>query len=209
MMHSMLRQRGFTLLELLIAMVIVALVMTAAFGGVRIGGRSLETGHERADATEEMRAVSEFLHRQVSQSEPLLWEDEAGKRIAFEGSEEGFRFLAPAPFDSGSVGLLEFSVSIDSTNTARLRLAYDPFDPGALEFGSAPAVGGLWLTPAFDSVALAYFGAMDTDGPTAWYPEWPSSSATMPKLIRISFGAATDANEWPELILPLRSREAL
>ena len=43
--------RGFTLLELLVAMAVMVLLMTASFGAVRLGNRVLESGIETASNT--------------------------------------------------------------------------------------------------------------------------------------------------------------
>ena len=59
--------RGFTLVELLVAIMILTLFMTASMGAVRIASRSWAAGQERTDTTEELRGVSDFLRRQFAQ----------------------------------------------------------------------------------------------------------------------------------------------
>lgn len=202
------QQHGFTLLELLIALVIVSLIMTAAFGGVRIGGRSWEAGHTHADATEDMRAVSNFLRQQLAQTAPLSWQDASGSRIAFEGFEDGFRFVAPAPFESGNVGLMVYSIGIDHrADASDLLLAYDPFDPGAKDFGSYSTDNRILLASAGESVSISYFGAIDSESSRSWFQQWPSSATLFPLLLRIDFGTSEDETAWPALVLPLRSRQ--
>jgi len=203
------KQNGFTLLELLIALVIVSLVMAAAFGGVRVGSRSWEAGHKRADAVEEMQAFAEFLRRQVGQTVPVLWENEAGNRLAYEGGQYQVRFVAPAPFDSGRVGLLTYTLMIDrGTENSRLRISYDPYDPGADEFRLSPGDAGITLATTFKSPSLDYYGAINSDGPDSWHREWPATAESYPKLLRIEFGTDDGDATWPALVLPLRSRQA-
>ena len=204
-----LQQHGFTLLELLIALVIVSLVMTAAFGALRVGSRSWESGLERSDSVEEMQAFAEFLRRQMAQTVPVSWHDEAGKRIAFAGEQYKVRFVAPAPFDSGRAGLLTYTVTIHhEAGESRLRLAYDPYDPGAASLGSSPQVADITVSSTFVTSSLDYYGAIDSDSTASWRREWPATAELYPQLVRISFGGDVNDTAWPELVLPLRSRQS-
>ena len=67
------RNDGFTLLEVLVAVVIMAVIMTTAFGALRLGGRSWEAGVSRASDNERFRAVADLLRRQVHQVIPMSW----------------------------------------------------------------------------------------------------------------------------------------
>jgi len=93
-MNSSRRSRaGFTLVEMLIAITILGLLMTSAFGALRLGGKSWEQGIRYADNTEALRSSSDFLRRQFAQLQPLTWHDGEQTVIAFEGnaSHESFR----------------------------------------------------------------------------------------------------------------------
>ena len=102
---------GFTLLEVLVAVVIMAVIMTTAFGALRLGGRSWEAGVTRASDNERFRAVADLLRRQVSQVIPMTWPDGSKKRIAFEGASDQLRFVSPAPQQHRQAGLFEYGLS--------------------------------------------------------------------------------------------------
>ena len=70
------RNDGFTLLEVLVAVVIMAVIMTTAFGALRLGGRSWEAGVTRASDNERFRAVADLLRRQVHQVIPMSWPED-------------------------------------------------------------------------------------------------------------------------------------
>jgi prepilin-type N-terminal cleavage/methylation domain-containing protein len=74
---------GFTLIELLVAIMILTLFMTAAMGAVRIASRSTTAGVVRADTTEEMRVVSDFLRRQFAQLPYMTIGEGKDERLAF------------------------------------------------------------------------------------------------------------------------------
>ena len=68
-------QAGFTLLELLVAIMILTLVLAVALGAVRIGNLSFQAGITRADRTAEIRALANVLRRQVVQVLPVTWNE--------------------------------------------------------------------------------------------------------------------------------------
>ena len=200
-------QAGFTLLELLIAVVIVSMVMTTAFAAVRIGSRSWEAGHERTDSIEEMRSFAEFLRRQMGQSVAASWEDEEGSRIAFSGRQHLVRFIAPAPIDLASVGLLTYSLVIDDQPAGTtLQLEYEVFDPGATGFRESGTANVITFATIFDSVTLDYYGRVDVDNRDTWYSEWPGTAELLPVQVRLRFGADDGGNTWPDLVVALHSR---
>jgi len=203
-------QTGFTLLELLIAMVIVSMVMTTAFAALRIGNRSWEAGHERSESIEEMRSFAEFLRRQMGQTIAASWQDQDDARIAFTGKQRLVRFIAPAPFESDRVGLLDYSLIVDyQPGSSKLRLEYVAYDPGATDFKESPSANEITFTTEFASVALDYFGPVEKDSRETWYTEWPASADMLPKLVRIKFSPNDDGVGWPDLVVALHSRQTL
>ena len=126
---------GFTLLEVLVAVVIMAVIMTTAFGALRLGGRSWEAGVTRASDNERFRAVADLMRRQVSQIIPMTWPDGTKKRIAFEGASDQLRFVSPAPQQHRQAGLFEYGLSAqrDGPDT-NLILSFIPFNPDSEAF---------------------------------------------------------------------------
>jgi general secretion pathway protein J len=209
-MSSHKNQAGFTLLELLIAMVIVSMVMTTAFAAIRIGNRSWEAGYERSDSIEEMRSFAEFLRRQMGQAVAATWQEEDDPRIAFTGKQRLVRFVAPAPFESDRVGLLTYALIFDNQmDNSTLRLEYAAYDPGATDFRASPTANEIAFTATFQSVALDYYGPVDMDSRETWYSEWPASAEMLPKLVRIRFTPNDEGVGWPDLVVPLYSRQTL
>ena len=93
--HRPRRAGGFTLLEVLVAVTVMGLILTAAFGALRLGSRSWEAGITRATETEERRSVASVLQRQFAQALPLTWpENDRDKRLAFDGGGRQGRFIA-------------------------------------------------------------------------------------------------------------------
>lgn len=199
---------GFTLIELLVAIMILTLLMTASFGAVRIASRSWEAGHLRADATEEMRATSDFLRRQFGQLIPLTWTDGNDERIAFAGDHDQIRFIAPAPQHSRGAGFFIYELAVVKDDDGQLLLlSFAPLDPGDEEFGDPDFAGHLTLVADFEDVSFDYFGAEMDDEPQSWKRSWRLDAERYPSAIRIHTSMNDSPVAWPDLVLPLRRGE--
>ena len=64
------RRRGFTLLELLVALAIVGALLALAFGSLRVGLAAWRQGDDRAEAHAHLRSLSEVLARSVAAAFP-------------------------------------------------------------------------------------------------------------------------------------------
>jgi general secretion pathway protein J len=199
---------GFTLLELLVAIMILTLMMTVAFGAVRLGGRSWEAGVERANASEEVRAVSDFLRRQFAQMIPISVGNGEVTQIAFAGDQNSIRFIASAPRRPVTAGLIVYTlVTEEYADGQRLVLSYAPFDPGAGDLREAEFDQHLILADGFATISFEFFGIQADDSMPSWFEEWPDDEENLPQLVRITLAAVNDAGRWPELILIIRAEE--
>ena len=204
------RTEGFTLLELLVAIMILTIVMTVAFGAVRVSSRSYDAGIERADASEALRTSVDFLRRQLAHIAPVS-KRPGTKSFAFEGTPTSIRFIAFAPRHRRAGGLIVYSISAVVRNDAlrQLTLSYGPFDPGADDPLASRLDRQLALTDELAEISFQYFGSDDASGsePT-WHDEWSKDANGLPELVRVSLVAADDAEQWPEVILQTRVEES-
>ena len=206
------RASGFTLVELLVAITILSLFMTAAMGAVRIASRSTTAGVVRADTTEEMRAVSDFLRRQFAQLPHMTIGEGGDERLAFAADQKNLRFVAPAPLYSRGAGFMIYTLAARRTDDGRevLTLSYAPFDPGSERFEAIRTTAPMVLTAGFETVDFEYFGAqMEKDRPD-WTPVWREDAEQLPVAIRIRTRTRTEFGGagWPDLYFNLRSGEA-
>ena len=201
---------GFTLIELLVAIMILTLFMTAAMGAVRIASRSTTAGVERADTTEEMRAVSDFLRRQFAQLPHTTVGDGEERRLAFAADRKNLRFVAPAPLYSRGAGLMIYTLAAKRTDDGHevITLSYAPFDPGSEDFATVRSTAPIILTARFETVEFEYFGAEMRKDVADWRPAWREDAERLPGAIRIRTRAEFGGEGWPDLYFILRSGEA-
>ena len=194
-------ERGFTLLEVLIAMTLLGLLMVAQFGGLRLGVRAWETGDRHAKEVTRVESVHRFVRGQLSQAYRLPWIDEDGReRAAFEGAPEAVIFttllpehLAMGGFHSVTLGL------VGRGGEKRLVVSWRPFRPDMSTIADELGVRETTLVDGVSDIEFSYFGRTKRDEPQGWH-ERCDDSAGLPSLVRMRVGLA-DGRRWPVLVV--------
>jgi len=104
MKHLFKNQSGFTLLELILSLSIVAILVALGLGGVRLGISARDVGEQKVDTYQRMRIISEQLKQKLQSTYPVFISQKDGvavdpslsskKRIlAFEGNSNSIRFV--------------------------------------------------------------------------------------------------------------------
>lgn len=195
-------QRGFTLLELLIAITLLAMLSIMLLGGMRLGGRVWERSAKTIDQTDETRIARDFVRTALSGAYPLLDKsDPMHPVISLVGEDKSLSFLAPMPQALGAAGLARMSLYVeDAGDTRRLILALRP----ELAFADAQSPAPSVLLGKVKNAEFSYFGAEEAGKPPVWQDHW-KSAITLPKLIRLRVAFAEgDTRPWPDLIVAPR-----
>jgi general secretion pathway protein J len=198
------REAGFTLLELLIAMTLFGLLMTMLFGGLRFGARAWEAGEERADALAQTGVVHGFLRRQLSQTYPLVWPEEAEnpqRVIAFVGGPDTLQFIAPLPahLAVGGFYLLALDVA-DDADGRHLVLTWQLHRAGMERFAFDGTAQQTVLLDGVADVAFAYYGVAEEGQDPRWQERW-EEAARLPALVSVRVAFEDEGRSWPELVV--------
>ena len=203
-------QRGFTLLELLVAMTLLGLIMVLLFGGLRLGTRAWESGDERSEELARLEVVQGFIRRQLSQAFPLVVSlDRAERRISFAGRPDRLEFttLMPTHLGVGGFHRLVLSVAADGAER-RLVMRRRLFQSGmeyAVEQPDAEDDAETVLLDQISGAAFSYYGAMDADEEPEWRDTWEEARSP-PLLVRLDVTFAEgDRRYWPELVVRPRT----
>ncbi len=196
---------GFTLLEVQLALLILALILTLAFSSLYLLSKGWQASEQLAARNDELRTTGRLLRRYIGQAAPLLWQQKPQEpRLIFEGESDRLRFVTALP---GGLQVLFLKVRAGEQPGERsyLGLGYLPLRPEHSPFQAEPEQEASWLrlVENVDQITLAYYGEDDTPGPVDWVSHW-RKQAQLPQLVRLRL-QSEHAVPWPELVLAVRT----
>lgn len=193
------RQTGFTLLELVVAITLMGLVLVVLYSGLRLGLNGWDSGERRAEASNRLRSVQEFLRRQLAQSMTVYQTQANEKRkkiVVFAGEAAVVEFVAPMLVHLGQGGLYRVRVE---TADGQMRVRWRPYLPGDPTAGEERETV---LLEGVSDVEWTYFGPeRDEDQePPRWHSEW-ANQERRPLLVRLNLTLRGES--WPDLVVAL------
>src|SRR5579884_1301579 len=112
------RNRGFTLVEVMISLVIMTAIVTVAFAGLSVGLNGWDRGTKRIDKLEQRATIERLLRRQLALADPTEGRAKIEDKpvVLFRGTSNRIDFvsnysLADGPSDFRKIGYL-----FDGTN---------------------------------------------------------------------------------------------
>lgn len=198
------KQRGFTLLELLISLTLLSFILVLLFGGLRLGVRSWDSVQKKVDNLNSVRSVESFLRREMERVYPYRWKVPPAQDFAFLGERHKLNFVAPLPSRLGVGGLYAVALELEETGQGRrLTWRHVPVVPSMKDFSALDQTKEMVLAGAelnaVDDIWLSYFGRESAGAAPRWVDRWESVT-TMPLLIRIQVRFA-DGSEWPSFVV--------
>jgi general secretion pathway protein J len=193
--------RGFTLVEVVLALSIAAVVLVIVFGGLRVAVAAWSKGEARAARLDHARGVIVLLERALDGAFPYRFvaPQEREPHVLFDGRPDRVTFATLAPPFPGGVPIAFTAVSLSSEETGlTLRqqllpslLVLDRLAPVLVDRETA-------------AVRFRYLG----EEPGAWQDAWDMSrEETIPRAVEITLvgrggarGAAAQV-----LIVPIRA----
>jgi general secretion pathway protein J len=190
--------RGFTLIEVILAVSIVAVVVVLATAGLRVGVRAWETGQRRADLQQESRALVELISESLAGTYPYQGRPGLSPErvVLFQGEPDEVRFVTNAPPLTLEAPVAPFhAVVLGRKGDDALKLSErlvpndEPFAPGAERV----------LSRSVTRFSLAY---RDENG--AWQEKWDGREAGgLPTAVRFQLVVGSVARTAPEVIVAL------
>jgi general secretion pathway protein J len=197
------RGKGFTLIEVLVSLSLLAFGLALTFSTLRGATGSSERAEQAAQRDERLRAVQGFLRRQLTMALPIAFEfsQQTGEATLFRASSSKIEFVANMPgyMSRGGPYLQTVSV-VNGDHGLQLQFVSQLLTTeGPLEDERAPEM-------LLDGIADAHFSFRSVDAnnkPGDWVQSWPQSSR-LPPMMKLSVHFTDPRKHWPELIVPLR-----
>jgi general secretion pathway protein J len=204
-------QGGFTLLELTIALTLLALLSAVLFGSLRLAGRSTDSGEAKVEAASAMRLAQDFLRTNLEGQHPLRMRKIAEWPILFRGARNELRYAADLPPRVAGGGIWYFRLAVRSDD-ARAPLTLERVVPD-LAADAPPEFANADRSVLADGIAeltLGYFGR-DPDAAASVAPTWRDhweDPQQLPMMIRIDV-TPKQGPPWPTLyVTPREAPEA-
>jgi prepilin-type N-terminal cleavage/methylation domain-containing protein len=173
-------QSGFTLLEIIVAVTLVALMAVGLWSVFSISVRSWSRGTEFMDANQRHRSIMSLVRKQMASAHGLLVPpdpQQAGAgSLLFIGTDTSLRFISLNSLHfQESPGLTLVSYDVDQDTRGEYALV----EREARYFGRLPDEGNLEngseAIPIFQNLSsclFEYFDPGDADNPSRWVQEW-------------------------------------
>ena len=198
-------ESGFTLIELVLALSIVAIMVTMLFSGLRVGLRAWQRGEERAAVLQHSRSMNQLLETALAGA---YWyvakaaQEDPAPILLFKGEADRLSFVTVAPPmpPPTPIPFVAVTLSVDADSAPGLAIRekvlpnFDPFE------AVAPSV----VDPTIASVRFRYL----RDG-GGWEEAWDSAEEhTLPQAIEVTLTPALNGRAEPPppivLMVPIR-----
>lgn len=189
---------GFTLLELLVALVVLGFILAGLSQGVRYGLRATDTQARTLAERSELDAVDRALRHLIEQMDPGTGRDGPG----IQGSASRLVFVSELPAASGlSTRRADIALGVDGAR--RLVLRATP-RPAGKPFGPPPFPVETELLRNVDHIELAYWPR----GPAPrWMSSWSANALPLLVRLRVVFSLG-DRRHWPDIVAGTRRERA-
>jgi len=201
------RAAGFSLLEMLMVIVLLALLIAGAYGAINAAAKAMRAGEAAIDRADRLRTAQEFLRHQLTRILPLAYAQnhDNGTNTVFEGKATRMRFVAPMPGYLSRGGPYVQTLEFASAPNGGLELRFDDEMLNGFEIDKASTRNAAPVV-LFDKIRSGRFEyrALDDQGQLAdWSSDW-SDPGTTPLVIRISIEMQPGVRlPWPTLDVPM------
>lgn len=197
---------GFTLIEVLLAIVLLGLLSVGVYGAISTSTRAVRSGEQAIERTNKLRVTQELLRRQVSQALAVAYDRDPGDgRITnFVGERDRMTWVSAMPGYLGRGGPYVQEIGFERDGAGgTLVFRHALLNGFELREGFPEKPGPVVLLERVSDVRIAYRGTTPEGRLDDWQDEW-DKSGPLPLLVRIDVefdrGSGLD---WPSLVVPV------
>lgn len=216
---------GFTLLEVVVALTILALMAGIIYGSLRVAANSYSRSQQRMEKQARERVLRDFMRRQLGSLFPLLpagsFLPEEGESLEgqenvdpttlalaplFEGTPRTVTFITVAPFmhlRNPGLTVVTYGRAEDEQGREYLGAMETRFtDVNSFYYmADIPRGKPLPIVEGVEDVRFSYYGYNPDNGTYGWFDEWSGEdSNSVPSAVRVDF-------EGQQIIVPINATD--
>lgn len=175
---------GFTLIEVVLAITIFALMGGVLYGAFSLGHSAVEKSEKSFDRNQKSRSIGDLLATYIRSGYPYR-ESVQEQAIFFDGERENLTFVSAYSHAMGGRGMAKISIEKDEASDGRVQVRLAESAPVRVG-GEAGQRQGLVILEGVRDFQLAY---LDVEGDKEnWEERWAGSERRrLPRALRMTF----------------------
>lgn len=194
---------GFTLMELLVALALLAMLTMGLAPSLRLEAHAWDAVDRDSGQAAEMQTAQDFLRRAITESYPASFVDQDGHRtLAYAGEADTLAMVMPMPAYLGLGGLQILRIGVEPRDGRRDLVAlWTPLLADTRDLAPGGDAQRTVLAEGVAALDLRYYGRESATEPPAWFESW-EGHAGLPKLVRlrVTFPPGSERT-WPDLMV--------
>ncbi len=214
-------EAGFTLIEMLVSVTLVAVMAVALWGALRLSIGMWKRGTEFIDSNQRHRVTMDLVEKQFASAfgmiAPLNLQEGGGLYPIFTGTTTGVRFISLSSLrfrEDPGLTVVDYEVVPGADGDYALVEREDRYlgaDP-TLDAGSNPAERpGITVFEHLVSMTFEYFDPGTTEAPAQWVKEWDGKEmGRLPTAISLTMTSreANGGTRSRQIVMPFPARPA-
>ena len=204
---KIMRSKGFTLIEILVALVLLSMTLLLLFSSLFTANKYWTIGENKIEKNEEIRLVSNFIRKQITQTIPLLWVDTTKRKLLFQGQHDELFFVSTLPSHRGGGGIHALRLKVMQIDDgSQLGMSYSLLTPDIFPFEEDSDKEDEFVAIAdnINSIILSYYGKENKDEEPHWVDVWDNNNY-LPQLVRIKIISLDENAKWPVIEIPVKT----
>jgi general secretion pathway protein J len=175
-----LNQRGFTLLELMIAIAMLAVIIGIMTGALSMAYKAMEKGERKVENLERKKIVFSLIESQIQSAFSSYYDEQGEKKSRFVGEKDSLAFASNYSLWRGAGGnsLVRYFIK---TNDQGGSILYVEERILGTDTGYKTR-----LTKDYKSITFEYYLENSLEE-AKWVDHWPEDGKNLPRKIRICF----------------------
>jgi general secretion pathway protein J len=213
------QESGFTLLELLIAITLLAMLAVGIWSVLSISIRSWSRGTDAIDINQRHRSTLDMVQKQIASMYPLYApisrDTNMQSSVIFSGTENSLRFISLSSlqlFDDSGLMIVSYEMDRDAEGNAFLAEKEMRYTGQSLDELVLSTSRSISIFDDLQSCNFEYYDPGDADNPAQWVVEWDGSALQrLPAAVRMTM-IAQDSQAGTinrQIIIPLHAQASL